>query len=89
MAKLVMNKGDRSNGQRDGVLTFTEFVSVLAQDTMPFSELLACMNARNRYGLSDHLPLQVNSLDEAKFLEEKKKAGFGGKSGREHATVTV
>lgn len=36
MTKLIMHKGDRDGGQKDGKLTFTEFVSVVSMDMMPF-----------------------------------------------------
>jgi hypothetical protein len=32
MTKLIMHKGDRGGGKSDGTLSFTEFVSVIAQD---------------------------------------------------------
>ena len=53
LARLIVDRGDRSGGNQrgDGKLSFAEFVSVLAQDMMPFHHLLACMSTRARLEL--------------------------------------
>ena len=76
MAKLIMFRGDRGDSAADGKLTFTEFVSVIAQDTMPFSQLLDYMAERKRLNLSEHIPLNLNGLNAERYDDLREKEGF-------------
>jgi len=72
MTKLIMHKGDRGGGKSDGTLSFTEFVSVIAQDMMPFDKLLEYMGERQRLGMSRDMEINLNGLDEERFYELRK-----------------
>lgn len=73
IAKLIMEKGDRSGGNKDGVLSFSEFVSVLSQDMMPFGQLLSYMDIRADLG---HGGKQVKAIEvsEGEFDELRAKS---------------
>ena len=72
IAKLIMAKGDRSEGKRDGKLSFAEFVSVLSQDMMPFDQLLTFMNVRAELGLGSDQP--ESGVSQAVFEEIRAEA---------------
>jgi len=80
MAKLIMHTGDRSGGERDGKLSFPEFVSVISQDLMPFSMLLTHMDERARLGQSEHMALDLRhpdgELNAAKYDDIHTKMGY-------------